>query len=94
MDSVTSRKSRSRRTKGQAADVGSSVNDPRALDVTQVGQTSADPILSLKVRIQRPVTDTQRSHSQGTQRYINLDVQFNCSTLSAQPTQPVLKKTT
>lgn len=89
IDSVTSRRSRSKR-----CGCGCSVNDPLALDVRQVGQTSAIPILTPKIWTQRPVTDTKRSHSQSTQSYINLDVQFNCSSLWPQPSHSVMKKTT
>lgn len=90
---VTSRKPRPKRTKGPAAAAGSSVDDPHALDVTQVGQPPADPILIPEIRTQEPATDTQRSQSQGTQSYISADAQFNSSSLS-QPTQPVMENTT
>lgn len=44
------------------------MNDPHALDVTQVGQPPLDPILIPEIRTQEPATDTQRSHSQGPRK--------------------------
>uniref|UniRef100_K1RBW5 Uncharacterized protein n=1 Tax=Magallana gigas TaxID=29159 RepID=K1RBW5_MAGGI len=62
---MTSRKPMLKRIKGRAPAAGSSVDDPRALYMTQVGQPSADPILILEIRTQEPATNTQRPHSQG-----------------------------
>ncbi len=73
---VTSRKLRPKRTKGPAAAAGSSVDDPIALDVTQVGQPPVDPIMIPEIRTQEPATDTQRSHSEGTQSHTCADAQF------------------
>eukprot|EP00105_Crassostrea_gigas_P023221 XP_011442973.1 PREDICTED: uncharacterized protein LOC105339218 [Crassostrea gigas] len=61
---MTSRKPMLKRIKGRAPAAGSSVDDPRALYMTQVGQPSADPILILEIRTQEPATNTQRPHSQ------------------------------
>uniref|UniRef100_A0A8W8IEF0 Uncharacterized protein n=1 Tax=Magallana gigas TaxID=29159 RepID=A0A8W8IEF0_MAGGI len=62
---ITSRKPWLKRNKGRAPAAGSSVDDPHALDMTQVGQPPADPILILEIRTQEPATNTQRPHSQG-----------------------------
>lgn len=66
------------------------MDDPHAMDVTQVGHPPAD--LIPEIRTHEPATHTKRSNSQGTRSYISADAKFISSSLS-QPNQPVMENT-